>query len=320
MRNSSSSLSPLDDLADPTADGQTPSSPGAIDARRAHQLLERAASLAARGDMGAAVLATRQSLALAPTSVEGHLLLARVLERKRDFGGARTAYEKIVQLAPDRADARDNLARLNLYLEQSQGTARQFHFDEGELFAPEADEITTNIAPENGTPIEAAPDEFDSMEMFDQSMLPAIEARLPPSREDAASGETRVETPKSIASPTVESAQPVGERRKNNVPVATERRRRPAAPVPLQPAPLVAAVAAPVATAPIVTAPVVTAPVARRARSIAVSMRTRAPRRARFICRSISICPPRPTLRCGNRWRRVLRFTRALCPSSPWLC
>ena len=269
MRNSPSSLSPSDALAATVAEEQTPkTSPDAIDARRAQQLLERAAALAGRGDMGAAVLATRQSLALAPSNVEGHLLLARLLERNRDFGGARAAYEKSVQLAPDRADARDNLTRINNYLEQSQSAARQFHFDSDELFASaddvDSDQVSaSNSAPE--TPVASAPilvapvasasatsapADFDAMELLDESMLPALEARLPPSREEASpevgaapTNEPRVETPR-VASPVAASAaqveKSVGDRRKHNVPVATERRRRPASalPIPLTPAPL----------------------------------------------------------------------------------
>lgn len=263
-------------------------SPGSIDAGRAQRLLERAASLAERGDMGAAVLATRQSLALAPDSVEAHLLHARLLERNRDFGGARAAYEKSVQLAPDRQDARDNLARLDTYLEKSQGAARQFHFDADELFSPGADSNSpaasapdkagaiapSILAPQAATPDDssaiapvlaapAAPQaptqtpEFDVAAMLDESMLPGVEARLPPTRlgsaastavsaADAKNGKqapeqsafmAQAEAPKSEApkseaheriSPTVAPAAPVGDRRKHNSPVVTERRHRPA--------------------------------------------------------------------------------------------
>ena len=44
---------------------------GSIDARRAQQLLERAMALAERNDLQAAVLACRQSISLAPESVQG---------------------------------------------------------------------------------------------------------------------------------------------------------------------------------------------------------------------------------------------------------
>ena len=157
MRISPKSPSPPDALAQAIADQvaaeQTPkTSPAAIDARRAQQLLERANSLAGRGDLGAAILATRQSMALAPGSIEGQLLLADLLERNRDFSGARAAYQKGVQLAPDRADARDSVARLSAYLEQSQDAARQFHFDSDELFAPQSNSDapeSNSDAPEN---------------------------------------------------------------------------------------------------------------------------------------------------------------------------
>lgn len=281
----------LEALASEAADEQMPkTSAGEIDARRAHQLLERASSLAGRGEMGAAVLATRQSLALASTNVEGHLLLASLLERSRDFGGARAAYEKAAQLAPERADTRDNLTRLNVYLEKSQGAARQFQFNSDELFAPAAEngqddnqahtsdltesttsEPKTSEPAESSAPILAvpatAPIAVDSMGIFDESMLPSIEARLPPARHEAPeipetdganASEKRLEAPaqsafmaqSNLAPATAGAAagatagveQSVGERRKNNVPVATERRHSPAVAAPLRPAPLMPAI------------------------------------------------------------------------------
>ncbi len=276
-------------------------SPGSIDAGRAQRLLERADALAGRGDMGAAILAARQSLALAPDNVEAHLLHARLLERNRDFGGARAAYEKSAQLAPDRADARENLARLTTYLEKSQGAARQFHFDADELFSPASESNESNESSESSTlaseikapasgaaanaeaaefartpatsgeaiviapaaatpaappvPIALAPSHATALP--DESALPAVEARLPPTRAEAKQSATVAptarETPAQSASmaqteaPTSESpateapprdrrapasaaivAAPASDRRKHNTPVATERRRRPA--------------------------------------------------------------------------------------------
>ena len=183
-------------------------SPAAIDAGRAQRLLERASALGSSGDMGAAILATRQALALAPGNVEAHLLHAGLLERNRDFGGARAAYAKSVELAPERADARANLARLDTYLEKSQGAARQFHFDDDELFdsnetAPAksdsdgagpaksesdgAQVAESTIAPILAAPQSApsSPQSFEgdgSRAMLDESMLPDLEVRLPPSR------------------------------------------------------------------------------------------------------------------------------------------
>ena len=250
----------------------TKTSPGEIDARRAQQLLERSATLAGRGDMGAALLATRQALALAPSNVEGHLLLARLLERGRDFGGARTAYGKVVQLAPERTAARDNFQRLNAYLEQSQGAARQFHFDSDELFDARPGQTTPLNAAPVVVPVEAPNgdigDSGDSMEMFDQSMLPSVEARLPPTRGEMAVEkpieapvEAPVEVPVSVEAASANGtpdgiADGIADRRKNNVPVATERRRSPA----LGAAPLIAAaIPAPV------LAPVIARPLTARA-------------------------------------------------------
>ena len=278
MRISPKSLSPAEALAKAKAKAQTRdderrdileneaidaaanvTSPGEIDASRAQRLLERASSLAARGDMGAAVLATRQSLALAPDQVEGHLLHANLLERNRDFGGARAAYEKSVQLAPDRADARANLERLDAYLEKSQGAARQFHFDADELFAPDSKEKEaqnpTNavaapvVAAVSAESQEKAVEPGESTQMLDQSMLPDFEARLPPTREEASNANAPVKAPAESAfmgqQATANAASaPAGERRKHNTPVATERRRRPAAGAAVPLAAPVAAVAA----------------------------------------------------------------------------
>ena len=305
-------------------------SSGSIDAGRAQRLLERAAALAERGDMGAAILAARQSLALAPDGVEGHLLHARLLERNRDFGGARAAYEKSAQLAPDRNDARENLARLNAYLEKSQGAARQFHFDADELFSPGTDGKaadnkvaenkaadakaldnisappvatpgeTTVIAPVLAAPAapqEPQPLETDARAMLDETMLPtavpseavpseavspeaalSVEARLPPTRGEIAVSATsdkngkqapaqsafmaQAEAPQAPARERATPAEsgapatsatkvaPVGDRRKHNTPVVSERRRRPAtgAAVPLAVAASVPVAAAGVAT------------------------------------------------------------------------
>ncbi len=278
------------------------SSPAAIDAGRAQRLIERAAALAGRGDMGAAILAARQSLALAPDNVEAHLLHARLLERNRDFSGARAAYEKSVQLAPDRADASANLARLTAFLENSQGAARQFHFDDDELFAPDGNEnapgadapgesdfaTPTATAPTAATPaappIAAQSLEVGSMAMFDESMLPGVEARLPPTRVELAAQTPQTNANSSAPAPsafmaqgdeqnaanrerTAQVAAPSGDRRKHNMPVATERRRRP-----------VAGAAVPLAVP--LAAPLVAPPIQAAAPTVAVPLRPASPNAA----------------------------------------
>ena len=187
-------------------------------------------------------------------------MLARLLERGRDFGGARAAYEKMVQLAPERADARENLQRLSTYLDQSQGAARQFHFDSDELFGSKPTETMPAETAPVATSADTAVLDADSMEMFDQSMLPSVEARLPPARLETPS-ENPIETP--VAANAAAPAERVEERRKNNVPVATERRRAPSlVAAPLVPTPIQAP--APVVAAPVV-APVVAKPLVARA-------------------------------------------------------
>ena len=294
-------------------------SPAAIDAGRAQRLLERASALGSSGDMGAAILATRQALALAPGNVEAHLLHAGLLERHRDFGGARATYARSVELAPERADARANLARLDTYLEKSQGAARQFHFDDDELFdsnetapakhedgqsgvAPAKSEsdgaqiaestpavapvLATPAAPQSATPSSQSPEGDGARAKLDESMLPDLEVRLPPSRTatatpvsvsqapdaagengkkapaqsafmagaDAVAAAAREQTAPA-ATPTAQAATPAApkdERRKHNVPVASERRRSPAK---IAAKPLAASVAAAsVAAAPAQTA------------------------------------------------------------------
>ena len=110
------------------------STPAQVEERRAQQLLERATGLAERGDMAAAILAARQSLALLPQNAQGHATLGGLLERNNNFGGAKAAYEKSLELAPERADFKAKLERLSAQLEQSRGAASQFQFDEAELY------------------------------------------------------------------------------------------------------------------------------------------------------------------------------------------
>ena len=123
------------------------STPAQIEARRAQQLLERAQGLAERGDMAAAILAARQSLALAPANAGGHAVLGELLERANDYAGATNAYEKSLQLAPQNSTVAGELTRLRARLEQSQGAARQFQFNEAELY-PGAETGETPRAPE----------------------------------------------------------------------------------------------------------------------------------------------------------------------------
>ena len=120
--------------------GQDFSSPGEIDARRARQLLERALYLTERGDTAGAVLACRQSIALAPNMAAGHSMLGLLLERAGDVPHAIAAYEKALHLSPGSALDRENLELLREKSQQQQG-ANLFHFDDAELF-----EGTTNTS------------------------------------------------------------------------------------------------------------------------------------------------------------------------------
>jgi tetratricopeptide (TPR) repeat protein len=110
------------------------SSPAEIDGRRAVQLLDRAQYLSERGDIGGAILACRQSIALAPAVAQGHSTLGHLLERSGDLAHAIAAFEKATLLAPDSPFERDNLERVTEKL-QSQQSDTQFRFDDTELFA-----------------------------------------------------------------------------------------------------------------------------------------------------------------------------------------
>ena len=121
------------------------SSPAEIDARRARQLLERAADLSERNDTSGALLACRQAIALAPTAAGGYGLLGLLLERGSDLGHAVSAYEKAVQLAPDSHAERQSLQRLREKIQGQQSAAQSaamFRFDDDELFEG------TTVAPE----------------------------------------------------------------------------------------------------------------------------------------------------------------------------
>lgn len=136
-------LSPNDDGAAPVAatrgeNGADPvAEPSEIDARRALQLLDRALFLSERGNAASAILACRQSIALAPRAAGGYAMLGLLLERSGDLNGAIGAYEKGVQLAPGDAIERESLDRLReqMRARQQPGTdATMFHFDDAELF------------------------------------------------------------------------------------------------------------------------------------------------------------------------------------------
>lgn len=104
-----------------------------IDERRARQLLDRAFMLAERGDMAAAILACRQSVALAPDSAPGFSMLGLLFERSGDLEKAAAAYEKVLSLAPDSRLEYESLQRLRATVTQQKDGAG-FHFDDKELF------------------------------------------------------------------------------------------------------------------------------------------------------------------------------------------
>lgn len=92
-------------LAGVDTDGKPDVPTTEIDARHARKLLERASKLAERGDVEAAVVATRQSIALVPDSPYAFELLAGLLRRAHEWDGAIEAYEGLLKLEPGREDA-----------------------------------------------------------------------------------------------------------------------------------------------------------------------------------------------------------------------
>lgn len=119
---------------------------GSIDSRRAAQLAERALALAERNDLPAAVLACRQSIALAPQSSQGYSTLGILLERAGDSAGAIAAYEKVLQLAPDSLLERESLGRLRVSAVARRTTRDLFVFDDNELFGDERPEKLPSAA------------------------------------------------------------------------------------------------------------------------------------------------------------------------------
>ncbi len=122
------SLTPAD------SDGSHHSISEEIDARRARQLLDRALHLAERGDLAAAILACRQSVALAPHSINGHSMLGMLLDRTGDTIHAIQSYERVLQMAPASSLEREALIRLR-EKQISAGGGNNFNFNEGELFS-----------------------------------------------------------------------------------------------------------------------------------------------------------------------------------------
>ena len=116
-----------------------------IDNRRAQQLVERAMALAERNDLQAAVLACRQSISLAPESVQGYSMLGLLLERAGDSAGAITAYEKVLQLAPDSLLERESLGRLRVNSASRRTSRDMFVFDEAELFGDERPDKAVSV-------------------------------------------------------------------------------------------------------------------------------------------------------------------------------
>ncbi len=68
--------------------------------------------LAERGDTSSAILACRQAISLVPNSSQSYSMLGLLLERSGDAPGAITAYEKVLELAPDSLLERESLGRL----------------------------------------------------------------------------------------------------------------------------------------------------------------------------------------------------------------
>jgi tetratricopeptide (TPR) repeat protein len=237
-------------------DDEALSSPAEIDARRARQLLDRSLYLSERGDAAGAILACRQAVALAPNSPSGYSMLGLLLERTGNLARSLAAYEKAVELAPERTMERESINRLRERLDAQKGNVL-FHFDDADLFG--ADGMPhPPVAHEDAAQYPAQTPRAEEEHHLNISAaapgLPAdfgvepVEAEpevvAPPKAKVSAAG-ARPTLAQSIAAqlPAIISSRataPViaerrmGDRRVTNVPVMTERRlgteRRDAAP------------------------------------------------------------------------------------------
>ena len=234
----------------PSGEATSPSVPEEIDARRAKQLLDRALHFAEIKDLPAAVLACRQSIALMPNVVAGHSLLGNLLERSGDTAGAISAYEKVLELAPNSSLERDNLARLRERETQTKDSGL-FQFNEAELFgsADDSAEATVALGPE------PAPEPTQKPEP-----APVVAPVVPPVpvvAPVAAPVAVTVSDPVSASDSLLDDNRRATDRRKASIPVVAERRRQKDRRVP-RPASLLAppAPAAPVAAyTPVVSTP-----------------------------------------------------------------
>ncbi len=130
------------------------------DETRARHLLDRAFALAERGDMAGAVLACRQSVALAPDVPQGFSMLGLLLERNGDLQGAANAYTRVLHLAPGSRLEEESLARLRASIDSASSsrrkTATTFNFDDNDLDL-QADDASDNRARASVVPTAAVP-------------------------------------------------------------------------------------------------------------------------------------------------------------------
>lgn len=179
-------------------------SPAEIDARRARQLLDRALLLSERGDLNAALLACRQAIALDHDHFESYALLGTLLERNGDLRGAMTAYERVLEIAPDNTLERDSLNRIKARLEK----APAFNFNPNDLFGD--DSTLPSVADSQQDAPATAPSSEDLAAIASEREEHGIEARLPPTSAShrtevpvaALSGETTT-VPAPVAAPVV---------------------------------------------------------------------------------------------------------------------
>lgn len=102
--------------------------------------------------MTAAILACKQSIALAPRSAAGFSMLGLLLERNGNVQHAMVAYHKVLEIAPDSVLERESLQRLQDSVARN-NAASIFHFDDNELFS----DHTPAAPPAEPAPPPAAP-------------------------------------------------------------------------------------------------------------------------------------------------------------------
>ncbi|MEO6906379.1 MAG: tetratricopeptide repeat protein [Abditibacteriaceae bacterium] len=118
-----------------------------LDAQRAKNLLDRALGMSEGNDIVGAIIACRQSLALAPKSPQGWSMLGLLSERDGNIDGAIEAYEKALALSPGSMLERESLQRLRQQHGSAPRPAPKFNFNDSVKQVPPTPPTLTEQEP-----------------------------------------------------------------------------------------------------------------------------------------------------------------------------